>query len=305
MNDTDRLRIQRRFELLQGDICAGLEQLDGSGRFSEDIWERPGGGGGRSRIIAGKLIEKGGVGFSAVHGVVPDKMATILQADVDEKFFATGVSIVLHPHNPWLPIIHMNVRYFEMDNGNYWFGGGIDLTPHYIFAEEAIHFHKQLKEICDRFEPDAYLKFKATADDYFYIPHRKETRGVGGIFFDHLKARDGMTKSQIEDFVFSVGNAFVSIYQNAVENNRDRAFIEEQIQWQRLRRGRYAEFNLVYDRGTKFGLETDGRAESILMSLPPLAAWEYNHQVQNGSLEQFTLEHLRKGIDWINYSLAD
>ncbi len=292
-------KISQEFKSLQDDICQQLETADGAS-FHEDKWERSGGGGGRTRIIQGKHIEKGGVNFSAVEGELPDKILKALNVE-KSNFFATGVSIVLHSQNPFVPIIHMNVRYFEMDNGTWWFGGGIDLTPHYINPEEAAFFHQSLKNTCDKHHEDYYPKFKQWADDYFFIRHRKETRGIGGIFFDRLSGNDGFTKEDRFDFVMDVGNTFCPIYLELLKNNMDKPFSEKNKDWQYLRRGRYVEFNLVWDKGTKFGLDTDGRTESILMSLPSTANWVYNHKVVPNSHEEYTLNHLKKGIDWISY----
>lgn len=285
------------FKSLQDSICNSLQAADGGGVFKEDVWERPGGGGGRSRVIEGKVIEKGGVNFSAVHGKMPEKISQKLGLSAGE-FLATGVSIVLHPHNPKMPIIHMNVRYFEMSNGTWWFGGGIDLTPHYIVEEEARYFHSQLKQVCDKHHADYYPKFKKWADDYFYLKHRKETRGVGGIFFDRLSEQDGFTKEQRFNFVKDVGEAFAPIYTQFMLSNKDLSFNEDEKKWQMLRRGRYVEFNLVWDKGTKFGLDTDGRTESILMSMPPVANWVYNYEAAAGSEEAKTISLLKKDIDW-------
>ena len=300
---------------LQDRICQELEDADNVGqasfaRFREDTWERPGGGGGRSRILSGgNVIEKGGVGFSAVHGEATE--ATLRSLNVTDRqettppsFYATGVSIVLHPHTPMVPIIHMNVRYFEMSTGHSWFGGGIDLTPHYVVDEDAQWFHQSLKTVCDRHDPAYYPKFKAWADDYFYIPHRQETRGVGGIFFDYLKPTDtpddgSVRKADLFAFVQDVGNAFAPIYTHFMHKNRRLPFGEREKTWQLLRRGRYVEFNLVWDRGTKFGLETNGRTESILMSMPPQANWTYDFQPETGSPEAKTEQLLRKGVAWV------
>jgi coproporphyrinogen III oxidase len=292
----ERSEIEYALRNLQDDICSGLERLDGQARFHEDLWDRPEGGGGRTRIInRGNLIEKGGVNFSAVHGPLPE----VIQREFGTgpaEFFASGVSIVLHPNSPMVPIIHMNVRYFEISNGTWWFGGGIDLTPHYIDASMAGRFHQHLRDVCNRFHPDWYAEFKTWADDYFYINHRKETRGIGGIFFDKLGPERG-SKEFLLDYIIAVGQTFVPAYSEQTLN-RHLPYTDQQKQFQLLRRGRYVEFNLVYDRGTKFGLQTDGRIESILMSLPVLASWEYNPQFALGSPEQFTLEHLRKGVHW-------
>lgn len=215
------------------------------------------------------------------------------------EYFATGVSIVMHPLSPMVPIIHMNVRYFEMSNGVSWFGGGIDLTPHYIVDEEARWFHQQLKATCDAHDPNYYSKFKHWADDYFFLPHRQETRGVGGIFFDYLKPTNDEHKNQLFEFVKAVGETFAPTYTELMRKNHELPFGEDEKKWQLVRRGRYVEFNLVWDRGTKFGLETGGRTESILMSLPPLAGWEYDHQPAPNSREDYTLSMLKKGIDWV------
>jgi len=294
-----REAISDYFRRLQDGICGQLEAGDGVGRFREDAWEREGGGGGRSRVINGQHIEKGGVNFSAVHGPMPERIVKALGVAPGD-FFATGVSIVLHPRNPLTPIIHMNVRYFEMDSGLWWFGGGIDLTPHYVNPGEAQAFHRHLKAVCDRHHADYYPAFKKWADDYFYIRHREETRGVGGIFFDRLSDNDGFTKEQRFAFVRDVGEAFCPAYLPLLKANKDRPYTEQHQRWQRLRRGRYVEFNLVWDKGTKFGLDTSGRTESILMSLPPLAGWEYSHQPEPGSREADTLRWLRKGVDWLH-----
>lgn len=286
------------FSGLQDRICFSLEEADGRGTFREDPWERPGGGGGRARVITdGQVIEKGGVNFSAVHGPTPASILTALKLE-EAEFYATGVSIVMHPRSPRVPIIHMNVRYFEMGNGVAWFGGGIDLTPHYVNEEDARFFHQSIKRACDRYSPEYYPRFKAWADDYFYVKHRHETRGIGGIFFDRLSATEANSQEDLFAFVQDVGEAFVPIYTHLMQKNRDLPYGEAEKSWQLIRRGRYVEFNLVHDKGTKFGLDTNGRIESILMSLPPLAAWEYAHTPPFGSAEAQTLALLKKGIDW-------
>jgi coproporphyrinogen III oxidase len=292
-------QITAYFRDLQDRICRALEEADGTGRFREDHWERPGGGGGRSRVLeSGAVLEKGGVGFSAVWGDLHEQMYQSLGLTEGAQFYATGVSIVMHPHSPEVPIIHMNVRYFELSDGTYWFGGGIDLTPIYVEQEDARWFHRQLKLVCDRHDPDFYPRFKQWADEYFFNAHRNETRGIGGIFFDHLKPVDGRSIEFLFGFVKDVAEAFVPVYTSLIINRSNDNFSEAEKQWQLLRRGRYVEFNLVHDRGTKFGLETNGRTESILMSLPPLASWKYNHHPEPGSREAETLRWLRKGIDW-------
>ena len=292
-------RVVEAYQQIQDQICKSLELADGKAKFEEEIWNREGGGGGRTRIMQhGNVIEKGGVNFSAVHGKLPDAIKKAFKVDSDE-FFATGVSIVMHPNNPFVPIIHMNIRYFEMNDETRWFGGGIDLTPHYIIDTDARYFHHLLKQTCDEFDASFYPKFKAHADDYFFIKHREETRGVGGIFYDRLKPENtGLSFDQILDFSIAVGNTFIPAYTELIDRNRDKEFDEHQQEWQYLRRSRYAEFNLVYDAGTKFGLETNGRIESILMSLPPMAKWVYNHQTLPNSEESYTLSKLKKGIEW-------
>ncbi len=292
-------RVVEAYQQIQDQICKSLELADGKAKFEEEIWNRDGGGGGRTRIMQhGNVIEKGGVNFSAVHGKLPDAIKKAFKVDSDE-FFATGVSIVMHPNNPFVPIIHMNIRYFEMNDETRWFGGGIDLTPHYIIDTDARYFHHLLKQTCDQFDASFYPKFKAHADDYFFIKHREETRGVGGIFYDRLKPENtGLSFDQLLDFSIAVGNTFIPAYTELIDRNRDKEFDEHQQEWQYLRRSRYAEFNLVYDAGTKFGLETNGRIESILMSLPPMAKWVYNHQTLPDSEESYTLSKLKKGIEW-------
>ncbi len=286
------------FKGLQDRICRALEETDGKGTFLEDAWHRPGGGGGRTRIIGhGNILEKGGVGFSAVYGKTPAKILAALGLD-EADFYATGVSIVMHPHSPMVPIIHMNVRYFEMSNGVSWFGGGIDLTPHYVDEADARHFHGRLKAVCDEHHPSYYPQFKAWADEYFYIRHRDETRGIGGIFFDRLTAGEGFSADDRFRFVQAVGESFAPLYTHFMRKNAPLPYGEREKEWQMVRRGRYVEFNLVYDKGTKFGLDTDGRSESILMSLPPQAQWHYNYPVAPGSREEGTQRLLRKGIAW-------
>ena len=295
----DKQSIAAEFRSLQDYICQYLERVDGKSSFQEDVWERTEGGGGRTRTISnGGVIEKGGVAFSEVFGPVNDVMKRQLGLDGD-NFFATGVSIVLHPSNPHVPIIHMNVRYFELDSGECWFGGGIDLTPHYVVPAQAAQFHHELKAICDRYDATFYAKFKPWADEYFYIPHREETRGIGGIFFDHLKPSEVLAKDQIFNLCIELGRSFPVLYEQQVIQGKDLPVTKEQLHWRNLRRGRYVEFNLVHDRGTKFGLLSGGRTESILMSLPADASWEYCADFPIGSVERDTLKLLIKGIDWI------
>lgn len=294
------------FRELQEQICQGLEIADGKGKFNQDLWKRPGGGGGKTRTLSdGEIIEKGGVNFSEVHGKTPKKILEALSLDTTD-FYATGVSIVMHPKSPLIPIIHMNIRYFEMSpsatkaNTTWWFGGGIDLTPHYIDTEDARYFHQQLKVVCDQHHPSYYQEFKTWADDYFYLKHREETRGIGGIFFDRLSDQDKFTKTDRWNFVQDIGELFLPTYTHLILKNKELTFGEREKQWQLLRRGRYVEFNLVWDKGTKFGLDTRGRTESILMSLPPQASWSYNYQPEPGSPEYQTQVKLRKDINWID-----
>jgi coproporphyrinogen III oxidase len=288
------------FKDLQDRICNAIEETDGTAKFKEDNWNHLTGGGGRTRVIEnGSIIEKGGVNFSYVTGSTSEALQKQLKLENKSNFSATGVSIVMHPNNPMVPIIHMNVRYFELENGTYWFGGGIDLTPHYVVDDQAKWFHSQLKNACDIHDLSYYQKYKNWADDYFFIHHRNETRGIGGIFFDYLKESDEHTKDQIFDFVKSIGDTFAPTYCHLMTLNSQKPFNETNKNWQFMRRGRYVEFNLVWDRGTKFGLETNGRTESILMSLPPQANWNYNFIPEINSLESQTLQKLIKGIDWI------
>lgn len=282
------------FRSLQQSITSGLETLDGKAVFRSDVWQRQEGGGGDTRVILdGDILEKGGVNFSHVHGVMPE---VIRSESRSAKFFhATGVSIVIHPDNPYVPVIHMNVRYFEMRDEpdgpatDAWFGGGIDLSPAYPQEADVRFFHQTLKEACDRHDPAFYPEFKIWCDEYFTIVHRRQMRGVGGIFFDHLRPEDEADRERLFRFVREIGETFVPVYTEIVNRNRNRAFGERQKQWQYIRRGYYTEFNLVYDRGTHFGLKTNGRIESILMSLPPQAGWYYNFQPEENSEEEQAL----------------
>ncbi len=292
-------KVQQRLMKLQDDICQSISTLDGKVDFGEDHWQREEGGGGRSRAMEdGSIFEKGGVNFSAVHGTPPPNMLEALalpQAD----FFATGVSIVIHPRSPMVPIIHMNVRYFEMSNGISWFGGGIDLTPHYIDKADAKYFHSQLKNTCDKHHPTYYPKFKDWADEYFYIKHRKESRGIGGIFFDRLQENSDFSIEDRFAFIVDVGKTFIPVYTHLVEKNKNISYGVEEIAWQKFRRGRYVEFNLLWDKGTKFGLYTNGRTESILMSMPPSAIWAYDFSPKRNSKEAETLELLQQKNDFL------
>ena len=291
--------IATQFKELQSYIVTALEKYDQYAIFSVDHWERMEGGGGQTMTTdGGRVIEKGGVAFSEVHGEITQAMKLQLEMN-GESFMATGVSIVLHSKHPLHPTIHMNVRYFETNEGTSWFGGGIDLTPMYIDEQKAAAFHQSIKELCDSFDPKAYVKYKAWADDYFFLPHRNETRGVGGIFFDHLKPDDSAHKQSILNFCISLGRIFPILFAAQTIDEVEEA-TEQQLLWQALRRSRYVEYNLLFDRGTKFGIVSNGRTESILLSMPPMAKWKYNYQPQFGSQEEFTIARLKKDVDWIS-----
>jgi coproporphyrinogen III oxidase len=283
----------------QDEICAAIEALDG-GVFREDAWEREGGGGGRSRVLQdGGVFEKAGCSVSVVHGVLSEAAARSMRAahassPGERPFFATGISLVFHPHNPMCPTVHANFRYFEA-GGAWWFGGGADLTPSYLFDEDAAHFHRTWKAVCDRHDPAFYPRFKAWCDEYFLIPHRGERRGVGGIFFDDLTG----DVEKIEAFVADCTAAVVPSYVPVAEKRHRMPFTDDHKRWQQLRRGRYVEFNLVYDRGTTFGLKTNARTESVLMSLPLTARWEYDHRPDAGTEEARLVEVLRNPRDWV------
>jgi coproporphyrinogen III oxidase len=290
----NKSQIEIEFRNLQNFICEELELLDGKSIFSEDPWLRDEGGGGFTRTLSeGQIIEKGGVAFSAVHGKVSDVMKSQL-AMADGDFFASGVSVVLHPRHPRHPIIHMNVRYFELDNGTYWFGGGIDLSPHYVDLYAARAFHLALKKVCDQYNPKFYSIFKSHADSYFFLPHRNESRGVGGIFFDNQNENSGLSKEQLLNFCLDLGRKFPVIYREQIELKVVQIPSLEELKWQALRRGRYVEFNLLHDRGTKFGIYSSGRTESILMSMPPMANWEYDFTPKENSDEFNTQKFLKE-----------
>lgn len=289
---------------LQETITKALEKEDGGASFKEDIWERKEGGGGRSRIIEnGATIEKGGVNISAVHGPLPDSMQAYFNVgEVD--FFACGLSLVIHPKNPMAPTVHANCRYFEMYDANkncvdQWFGGGLDLTPYYLFNEDSRHFHEQCKKACDLHHPDFYNTFKKKCDTYFYNKHREEARGVGGLFFDYLKANETFTIMDRYDFTTSIGDSFIEAYIPILNKRKNLDFTPENRTWQEIRRGRYVEFNLVHDKGTLFGLKTNGRMESILMSLPPTVQWRYDYHPKQGSKEEELLNILKNPKSWI------
>lgn len=291
-------------QILQDRITSKLEEVDGITQFKEDLWERPEGGGGRTRVIEnGRVFEKGGVNISAVHGELPKTMQQHFGV-ADANFFACGLSLVLHPKNPMVPTVHANWRYFEMYdvNGNIadqWFGGGQDLTPYYLFDEDAKHFHQTCKIACDRHHPEFYPKYKARCDEYFYNAHRNEGRGIGGLFFDYCKATEETSMDDWFNFVTEVGDSFLDAYVPIVEKRKDLDYSETQRNWQEIRRGRYVEFNLVHDKGTLFGLKTNGRIESILMSLPPHVQWVYNHEPEAGSEEERLIKVLQNPKDWV------
>ncbi len=289
---------------LQDQITLKLEEIDGLAKFREDVWIRPEGGGGRTRVIEnGMVFEKGGVNISSVYGKLPDSMQQLFKvSEVD--FFACGLSLVIHPKNPMAPTVHANWRYFEMydEQGNImdsWFGGGQDLTPYYLFEEDAIHFHQTCKNACDKHHKDFYTKFKKNCDEYFWNAHRNEARGIGGLFFDYCKSSETMSKDDWYNFITEVGNCFLDAYVPIVERRKNLPYRKEQRDWQEIRRGRYVEFNLVHDKGTLFGLKTNGRIESILMSLPPVVQWCYDYQVIANSDEEKLINILTNPKNWI------
>lgn len=320
-----RQRVSEFLKGLQDRICQKLEEIDGQGSFHEDSWERQEGGGGRSRIMkTGNVLEQGGVGFSEVWGKdLPPSILVQRPEAAGHEFYATGTSMVLHPHNPYVPTVHLNYRYFEA-GPVWWFGGGIDLTPYYPFAEDVVHFHQTLKQACDRHHSEYYPTFKLWCDEYFYLKHRQETRGVGGIFFDYQDGRgklyhgpnaqgpaaahseavgrlDSRNWEQLFAFLQDCGNAFLPAYVPIIEQRHGMAWSDRQRQFQLYRRGRYVEFNLIYDRGTIFGLQTNGRTESILMSLPPMVRWEYSYHPEPDTPEAKLYEIFLKPQDWVNW----
>ncbi len=289
---------------LQDTITNKLEEVDGVAKFHQDLWERPEGGGGRTRVIEnGAIFEKGGVNISAVHGHLPEAMQKAFNVgDVD--FFACGLSLVIHPKNPMVPTVHANWRYFEMYDKTgakvgSWFGGGQDLTPYYLFEEDATHFHQVCKTACDKHNPEFYPKYKQICDEYFWNAHRNEARGIGGLFFDHLQETPEMSMEDWYNFVTEVGNSFLESYVPIVEKRKDLPYTTENRTWQEIRRGRYVEFNLVHDRGTIFGLKTNGRIESILMSLPPNVQWVYDYHPEPGSEEEKLVKVLKEPVNWL------
>lgn len=320
-----RERVKKFVLDLQDNICTALEKLDGQAKFQEDSWQREEGGGGRSRVIGdGGVFEQGGVNFSEVWGEnLPTSILTQRPEAAGHNFYATGTSMVLHPRNPYVPTVHLNYRYFEA-GPVWWFGGGIDLTPYYPFVEDAVHFHQTIKNACDQHHPEYYPTFKHWCDEYFYLKHRQEARGIGGIFFDYQDSRGplycgpnpdgpaaihsnqvGPVNRSWEDifaWVQSCGNSFLPAYLPIAERRQNTKYTQRERDFQLYRRGRYVEFNLVYDRGTIFGLQTKGRTESILMSLPPLVRWQYCYEPEANSPEAQLTEVFLKPQDWINYT---
>ena len=291
---------------LQNEICSALEEIDGKALFREDKWERDGGGGGRTRVIEnGNVFEKGGVNISTVHGELPDPIKKHFNVD-EGWFWAGGISLVIHPESPMVPTVHANFRYFELyedekmtQRKDAWFGGGADLTPYYLWDEDAIHFHSVLKSACDKHGDDLYPVFKNQCDEYFFNSHRGESRGIGGLFFDYLRRDENRTLEQWHAFTETAGNVFLDSYLPIVKRRMDEPFNPSQKYWQEIRRGRYVEFNLIHDRGTLFGLKTNGRIESILMSLPPAVRWDYDFQPKSDSREEELVDILKKPKEWV------
>ena len=320
-----RSRVSEFMKSLQDEICRGLEEVDGQAKFIEDSWQRPEGGGGRSRVLReGAIFEQAGVNFSEVWGKeLPPSIAKQRPEAAGHQFYATGTSMVLHPRNPYIPTVHLNYRYFEA-GPVWWFGGGADLTPYYAFEEDASHFHRTFKQVCDQHHPEYYPVFKRWCDEYFYLNHRQEARGIGGIFFDYQDGLDPLYRGpfaesdaaiyseklspqqprsweEIFSFINDCGRAFLPAYVPIVQKRHSTEYGDRERQFQLYRRGRYVEFNLVYDRGTIFGLQTNGRTESILMSLPPLVRWEYCYQPAPNTPEAKLYDVFLKPQDWVNW----
>tara|TARA_B100000700_G_scaffold319615_1_gene415144 strand:+ start:114 stop:1163 length:1050 start_codon:yes stop_codon:yes gene_type:complete len=313
---------------LQDEICVGLEKVDGEGQFTEESWDRAEGGGGRSRVMSnGKIFEQGGVNFSEVYGQeLPPSIINQRPEAKGHPWFATGTSMVLHPKSPYIPTVHLNYRYFEA-GPVWWFGGGADLTPFYPYLEDARHFHQTHKDACDSISPELHKVFKPWCDEYFFLKHRQETRGIGGIFYDYQDGSGFLYKGQDSNSnAYSIskelgpksfsweelfglakacGQAFLPAYTPIIEKRKNEEYGDKERQFQLYRRGRYVEFNLVWDRGTIFGLQTNGRTESILMSLPPLARWEYAYKAKDNSREALLTDLFTKPQDWLNDSTLD
>lgn len=302
MSTIDTNVVEEYLRDLQQRITDSLEEVDGKGRFHHDTWKRPGGGGGESRVLkGGAVFEQAGVGFSHVFGDTMPPSATKSRPELaGKRFQALGVSLVLHPLNPYVPTTHANFRFFSTHAGDgeqvWWFGGGFDLTPYYPFHEDVVHWHRVAKDACQPFGDDLYVRYKKWCDEYFYLPHREETRGVGGLFFDDVNA-SGFDQSFA--FLQAIGNGFLPAYLPIVRRRQAHEYGERQREFQLYRRGRYVEFNLIYDRGTLFGLQSGGRTESILMSLPPRVRWEYDWQPESGSPEAKLYENYLKPRDWL------
>lgn len=303
MSSVDPDAVKNYLLALQQKICAELEQEDGTGQFKVDNWQREQGGGGRTCVLVnGDTFEQAGVNYSNVQGSELPASATAHRPELAGRSFrAMGVSLVIHPHNPHVPTSHANIRFFIAEQKNtepvWWFGGGFDLTPYYPVKEDCIHWHQTAKTACEPFGEELYPKYKAWCDSYFYLPHRKETRGIGGLFFDDFN--EGGFEHCFE-FLQSIGNHYLKAYRPIIQKRKNLLFTEHQRDFQLYRRGRYVEFNLVYDRGTLFGLQSGGRTESILMSLPPLVKWRYNWQPQPGSAEADLYENYLKPRDWLS-----
>ena len=297
-------RFNQYIEKLQDKITNKLKDLDSIATFKEDVWERDGGGGGRTRVIEnGTVFEKAGVNISAVHGKLPESIKIFFKAK-KAQFFACGLSLVIHPKNPFVPTVHANWRYFQLYNSkgeiqDQWFGGGQDLTPFYLFEEDARHFHQVCKKACDLYDKDFYPQYKKKCDEYFWNTHRNEARGVGGLFFDYLRPNEKFNIEKWYDFVTEVGDHFLEAYIPIVNKRKNTDFSSAHRDWQEIRRGRYVEFNLIHDKGTMFGLKTNGRIESILMSLPPRVQWHYNHQTRINSPEEELITVLKNPREWV------
>lgn len=297
---TTRRDIEAFVKEVQQDFCTALERVDGTARFTVEPWERPGGGGGVARLLRSRgAVEKAAVNTSAVWGETPPRLSETLAA-AGRHFYATGVSVIVHPQNPHAPTFHANLRYFETDAGDAWFGGGADLTPVYLYPEDAVTFHRSLAEVCGRHAVADYSAWKRRCDEYFYLPHRGEARGIGGIFFDHLRE----DLAEVWRFVQDLGRNLAPIYLRVLEPRIAVAYGDDELGWQERRRGRYVEFNLIWDRGTRFGLETGGRTESILASLPPRARWDTDQDFPEGSREGELVDLLRgEPVDWASVSI--